>query len=268
MVLQGRGGLTVGRYEDAQAQAEAEQADRELGTVVKLLYRRGYHEAVSTLIAVDAIRPTLDSSDWGVGYFELTLVLDVDRFAEFDNSRVLEEIKTTYNEVWRGTQREVASVSLQPSLVAPGWRQDLQAFLRPGVSNQAALAPLGSNGHIADNLKFRDVAEKHLYIAFRSKQQSLPKTDTISIVPNPGVRVPGRTWEPDFLIVYKGRVGLVEVDGSSHVKKYVSDKSRDNLLYDAGFAWVDRIDVQDAENETEAQVFVDRFIARLMRQAV
>ncbi len=107
-----------------------------------------------------------------------------------------------------------------------------------------------------------------MYKAFKAKQQALPATQTITIVPNPAVRLPGRTFEPDLLIAYAGRVGLVEVDGTTHLKKWASDKNRDNLFYDAGVAWVDRIDVRDAEDETEAAVFVERFIARLMRQSV
>jgi hypothetical protein len=118
---------------------------------------------------------------------------------------------------------------------------------------------------VRDSMRFRDKAEVVLYEALKEKQHSLPVTDTISIIPNASVRVLGHTWEPDFIVVYRGRTGVIEVDGGSHRKKYASDKSRDQILEDCGISWVERIDVADAENPAECKTFVDRFLKRLVR---
>ncbi len=66
------------------------------------------------------------------------------------------------------------------------------------------------------------------------------------------------TWEPDFLVIYKGRAGIIEVDGRTHVKKWLSDGSRDCLFEDAGVAYVDHIDAADIGGPE-----VDQFLRRL-----
>ena len=257
--------MAPGSASEAEAQAADEQAERELGTVVKPLYRRGQHKAVSTLLAAQNVHVKHDHSDWGIGHFDVRLEVDVDSFDEHDDREVLDQIRAAYDEVWQVSQREVESVSLHPALVPPTWRRDVEGFLRPPVSNQAAIAPLPERAPHIDGLKFRDNGEVVMYQALKAKQQSFPHSETLTIAPNPGVRLPGRTIEPDFLVVYQGRTGVIEVDGTSHRKKWASDKSRDTLLEDSGITYVGRIDVADAEKPAEVEQFIERFLARLMR---
>ena len=117
-------------------------------------------------------------------------------------------------------------------------------------------------------MSFCDIAELTLYNAVKTKQVALPREVTFTIAPNAAVRVPGRTWEPDFLITYRGRVGIVEVDGTTHKKKYADDKGRGVILEDSGFILIMRLDVADAANPRQAEAFVDRFLLRLQRQSV
>ena len=250
---------------DAQAQYEAEQGERELGTVVKLLYRRSQHKAVSTLLATQNVHVQHEQSDWGIDYFDVQLKIDVDSFDDYDDPEVLGHIKAAYDQVWRASQRKVESVSLNPALASPNWRQNVEGFLRPPVSNQAAIAPLPERAPHVDGMRFRDNGEVVMYQALKAKQESLPGSETLTIAPNPGVRLPGRTIEPDFLVTYQGRTGVIEVDGASHRKKWASDRSRDKKLEDAGVSYVDHIDVADAENPAEARTFVERFLARLVK---
>lgn len=254
--------------EDAQAAAQDEQADRELGTVLKLLYVRGHHGAVQQLIGATSVRWDYVNRDWGITYYEVVMVVEVERFPEYQDAEASSQISAAFDEVWRGTQREVESVSVQPALVAAGWRNDVNGLLRPNGSNQAALVPLQPNALRDDSMSFRDRAELMLYNAFKARQSVLPRETTLTIVPNPAVRVPGKTWEPDFLIAYGGRAGIVEVDGTSHNKRYANDKSRDEILEDSGFALVMRLDVKDAEDPRQVEAFVDRFLRRLAQQAV
>jgi len=116
-------------------------------------------------------------------------------------------------------------------------------------------------------MSFCDIAELTPYNAVKTKQVALPREVTFTIAPNAAVRVPGRTWEPDFLIAYRGRVGIVEVDGTTH-KKYADDKSRGVTLEDSGFILIMRLDVADVANPRQAEAFVDRFLLRLQRQSV
>lgn len=62
-----------------------------------------------------------------------------------------------------------------------------------------------------------------MYEALKRAQESRPPADTITIVPLPSARVPGHTWEPDFLVAYRGRVGAIEVDGPHHTGKRAAE---------------------------------------------
>ncbi|MGY5884668.1 DUF559 domain-containing protein [Modestobacter lacusdianchii] len=238
-------------------------AERELGTAVRLLTHRDHHKAVAMLVGAQQVRVIYEDSDWGVGYYSINLVVDIASFDDFTDQQSFDAIEVAYNEVWRGSSREVRSVGVLPALVEADWRTNMNAPPPPDASNQATLAPLPERAPREDQLAFRDQAELVLYRALKAKQASLPKTETLTIIPNSGVRVPTRTWEPDFVVVYKGRAGIIEVDGSSHTKKYASDRSRDYKLEEAGFHTIRRIDVADAENPDEAEAFIESFLARL-----
>lgn len=101
-----------------------------------------------------------------------------------------------------------------------------------------------------------------MYRSLKRAQAQLPPGETLTIVPGPAVRIPAHTWEPDFLVIYKGRAGIIEVDGRTHVKKWSSDRSRDRLFEDAGVAYVDHIDAADTEGPGVDQ-FVERFLRKL-----
>jgi hypothetical protein len=238
--------------------------DRELGTVVKLLYRRGHHKAVQMILAAKKVVAREVDGDWGVSYFTLRLVMDVDHHDDARDDDALGQIMEAFNEVWNDGDRQIRHAGIRPALVPAGWREDAN-FLRARVSNQATITSLPTQAKRVDGMWFRDKAELYIYRALLEQQQALPPTQTISIAVNPSVRVSDRTWEPDFIVVYKHRSGIIEVDGTSHLKKYANDRSRDSQLEDAGFYLVDRIDVADAEKPAEARAFVERFLARLVR---
>lgn len=84
-----------------------------------------------------------------------------------------------------------------------------------------------------------------------------------SITPNPALYVAGRTWEPDFLVTFRGRVGIIEVDGASHAGRAASDKSRDRIFEDAGVAYVERLYAEDITDEDTAYEYVARFLRKL-----
>lgn len=241
------------------------QAEQELGTVIKLLWARKQEKAVTALLGANRVFPSHENSDYGTSYYDIYIEVDADRFDEYQQEDLFLHIQSAYDLVWAGTGREVSGVVLKPALVATDWRDNVDNLLRGSVSNQATLAPLPPGGKRQDNLNFRDKAELSIYQALKNKQRTLCSSANLAIVPNCAVRVDGHTWEPDFLVIYDSRAGVIEVDGASHRKKYASDKSRDALLLDAGFKHVDRIDVVDAENPQEAARFVDKFLLRLTR---
>ena len=91
----------------------------------------------------------------------------------------------------------------------------------------------------------------------------MPSDETIGIFPLAGGRLPGKTWEPDVLVTYKKRVGVLEIDGPQHNARRAMDMSRDNLWLDTGVAYVDRITVEALANPRELEAFLRKFLKRL-----
>lgn len=146
-------------------------------------------------------------------------------------------------------------------LTLAGSRPANQPRSRSGASRSARHAT--TNLFSADGLEFRTSEERTVYLALRAYQDSYPEFEKFSISPLCPTRVPGHTWELDFLVTYKGRAGVIEVDGAVHNGKWSSDRSRDRLLQDAGVAYVDRIDVDDVNRPHELDTFIRRFLKRL-----
>jgi hypothetical protein len=111
-------------------------------------------------------------------------------------------------------------------------------------------------------ITFDEPEEMSVYRALLSLQDRLPARANL-LVARAVVRVPGKNFKPDLLVVYHGRAGVIEVDGASHYARAAADRSRDRLLEDAGIAYIDHLDAESARDEKECQIFVERFINRL-----
>ncbi len=179
----------------------------------------------------------------GWTYYALVLRVEIDRF---------DTIKDAYNVVLAHSQEEVTSVVLEPSLVSRDWRERRSRARTVDVTNQGTLVPLPPKHPVMDGLSFRDHAEVMVYKALRHLQSESPSNATIGIMPNCAIRVKDFTWEPDFVVTYQGRVGVIEVDGGTHLRKRASDASREVLLQKAGVILVRRIDAVDAEKPSDA----------------
>jgi hypothetical protein len=98
------------------------------------------------------------------------------------------------------------------------WREQVASMLTgDGITNQGAReAQIGPEHPVVDGLHFTNQWEHRVYVVLRSKETSLPPTETIGIFPLPGGRVLGHTVEPDILVTYRGRTGVIEIDGPHH----------------------------------------------------
>ena len=76
--------------------------------------------------------------------------------------------------------------------------------------------------------------------------------------------MPGRTWEPDFLVVYGGRCGIIEVDGYSHQNRWVADKSHDAIYEDSGIAYIARVPAEDTDDPAVVDDHIQRFLKRVL----
>jgi hypothetical protein len=131
--------------------------------------------------------------------------------------------------------------------------------------NQAALVALPGGWLTEDRMAFRDAGELAVYRGLKRAQASRPVWDTLTIVPNPLARVAGRTLEPDFFVAYRGRCGMIAVDGDSHHGRWQSDKSKDDLYENSGIRYVNRIAVEDTNDAHLVDKFVERFLFQLLK---
>lgn len=247
----------------------ADTDDYVLGQVAVLLQQKGLTQAAALMLDVQGFEREWVNS-WE--YAEQTgiwLVMEadanlIDMFTEERMSEILEG----FREIADGGMGWIERLRIRPSKpqVGQDWRKQLSSTLTSDVTNQARRTRLQPEAPREDGLSFSNKWELGVYRVLKKKQASLPPNATIGIVPLAGARLPERTLEPDFLITYKGRAGILEVDGPHHAgsKKRANDLSRDGQFRAAGVAYIDRLDVRDVDSEKEVEQFVDAFLARML----
>jgi hypothetical protein len=200
------------------------------------------------------------------GYNEA--VLDVESFmVPRVTSERLAEIEDALNVVQDHERRSaVKQIRIREVLpvVGEGWReQPMQDLSAERPNNQARKVRLEPHRRTADGLFLTNLEEEKVYAVLRDVQQRL-KGDTVLLAPLPGVRVRETTLTPDFLIMYKGRVGVIEVDGPQHHGRFGADATRDRLLYPAGVKYVGHLLVEDLRSRESVEAFVEDFLRRLI----
>ncbi|QKV93631.1 hypothetical protein HUT19_19245 [Streptomyces sp. NA02950] len=239
------------------------KADSLLGHMAALLFQRGDTKHVQLLLLV---RNAVIEYDHDSRSDDLWLEIDPGNEAAFTDEvhahlrSVFERVsgRLDYNVPWLGFRETLPRVG-------PDWRQRLQEMMttdRP--TNQARRTMPEKPQWVMDRLAFTNHGEQRVYQALKHLQEKeLPAEETISIFPLPNGRVLGHTWEPDLLVTYRGRAGVLEIDGPDHRVRRAMDTSRDHLLRDAGIAYVDRVPVEVIDNPQELMASLKRFLRRL-----
>jgi hypothetical protein len=247
----------------------ASSDDHRLGQVAMRLDETGQRSAAALMLDVKSLDQD-GHHEYCDGCWGEHLVLEVepwlvDRFTDEWTEQILDAFNTVAD---GGPWSAVMSLRVRATRPDLGkdWRDQLSKSQMGDVSNQAVRPRLDPTNPREDNLTFTNNGELAVYRVLKAKQAALPPSQTIGIMPLGGMRVLGYTREPDFLITYQGRAGVIEVDGPQHRGKRAGDKSRDQLLVSAGVAWVDRIDVSDASNPQEVAIFVDTFLVRMLER--
>lgn len=235
-----------------------------LGYAAVLLLQRGDREAVELLLDVEN---AVVERDPDTGYdSDLWLEVAPEHRARFTED-VVDKLRQVCVEVADRRGLGVGWVDVREVLpdVGPQWREQVREQLtgkRP--TNQGRRVRTSPPRYVEDRLAFTNAGELTVYRALKQIQEKdLPREDTIGIYPLAGGRVPGHTWEPDVLVTYKGRAGVLEVDGPHHNGRKALDNTRDHLLRDAGIAFVDRVPVEALSNPTELTAVLRRFLRRL-----
>ncbi|MCF6376340.1 hypothetical protein L2K70_01840 [Nocardioides KLBMP 9356] len=246
--------------------------DQELGQTVQLLMDRGHTEAAALLLDCRIVR---------IDHVDLLFALPFDDSAPVSlcdvwvegpthvtdsiHHRMAGEIVAHLNEAFEAQHVHVREMNFTAPPVPADWRERASRRLGEGPRNQATLAPKPPDFR-ADRMSFRSAEEVKVYEALRRAQDRRPEAETLTILALPSARITGNTLEPDFVVCFKNRVGVIEVDGPHHVGKRASDTSRDRLFRYCGIAEVDHFDVTDVRDAEALDRLVEGFLWRLGKQ--
>ncbi|MFE7581073.1 hypothetical protein ACFU5Y_05835 [Streptomyces gardneri] len=248
----------------------AEQATsilhRVLGQTAFLMYEQGHGQGAALLADVERVE-LAPGNQFGDGQDAVLIAPPylVPRFT----AEVIAAIRPVLTHVAGRYGLEISGVSAAPALpeVGDDWRQILQERLAKGsVSNQASRtrAKEATPAFSREGFVFDSREEILVYEALKRAQADLPADSTISIFPLPMGRVGvGSTWTPDFLITVAGRVGIIEVDGPHHQKRFAADATRDRQWRNSGIVHIERILVEETSADADLDALVKQFLTRL-----
>ncbi|MYX17064.1 hypothetical protein GTY67_27355 [Streptomyces sp. SID8374] len=249
------------------------RCEKVLGTTAVLLHQEGDAKAAELAVMLAEL-VTLDleysGQDWGVDFYDAYLEVEphlVPQFTEESRNRIWGVMRAATRRDKFEIKEDLGVRPILPS-VGLDWRKQLKAASGTRPTNQARRVRVEPQHPMQDGLHFTNEWEYNVYQVLKEHQARLPENETIGIMPLVAVRVPQHTFEPDFLITYKGRAGVIEVDGPHHEgpKRASNDHSRARLLINAGVQWVDRLDVRDTTTKAEVEKFVSDFVSRLGRR--
>ncbi|MDQ0746897.1 hypothetical protein QF034_001128 [Streptomyces africanus] len=241
--------------------------DKVLGGSAFLLHEQGDVE-VAGLAAeaeLEELIPWSQSSDYELG-FKAVLRVEPHLFAHY-TEEALNKIAAAMR-VTMSHGETIDEIEARPSTaqVSVDWRKQFKAANGPAPNNQARRIRMEPQHPIEDGLHFTNEWERRVYMVLKERQAALSDNDTIGILPLPRMKVlKSIPVEPDFLITYRGRVGIIEVDGHYHrgPRSRSDDHSRERLIRNAGVRQIDRIDVRDSTSKEEVEKFVIDFLKHL-----
>lgn len=230
-----------------------------------LLFQRGEHDTARLLLDIPRMEVT-SGNLWAETPDSLWIEVAPETISEFGRNTV-KRIEEAFNEVCDrfGYMMSLAGIREVLPTVGPDWQDNLRQQLSGGKrpTNHARRIRIESSRPREDYLTFTNDGELTVYRALRKIQEEFPRDETIAIFPLPGGRLPRRTWEPDVLVTYKRRAGVLEIDGPHHNARRALDATRDHLWLDAGVAFVDRIPVEVLSDPKELEASLRKFLRRM-----
>jgi hypothetical protein len=248
-----------------------------LGRAVRFLIDGGDDKAAAILVESRLnirVVGVYDHDEWGDVFYRVNYVVEAPRAGydalhqlyaaegarDWDAHAVGEAIRGALNAV-TPANIEVRHIDARfdQTPAVEGWRTDVTAFLLGRETHNQASGP--GPMRMWENLRFRSESEKRVAQALDAAgAMFLPNCR--ARVTDDGVR---RTVEPDFLVCWKGRVGILEVDGEPFhpPTRTVHDHARDRIFKTHGITVVEHFDASECF-EQPAEV-VRKFLALLER---
>jgi hypothetical protein len=148
----------------------------------------------------------------------------------------------------------VSDIIVTPVLSTdPDWRVSARTYLTGGGVNNQGNVMIGKRPQILhDELWFRHIEEQYIYEALLRRGH--PFMPLPVVMRANGKKRPNgvnRRIEPDFCILYKGRLVILEIDGGSHWETPVDADKRVMFLREQG-AIIRRISADDCEDVEKA----------------
>jgi hypothetical protein len=162
----------------------------------------------------------------------------------------LDDLDRIFRPVIRGPAErgDLVKVRIRLENVDPDWRKKAAAAIGPGKPlNQGTFA----SGETYRGLRFASYSE--VVIA-----KELDERDVLYFPLPVGVRLKNRA-EPDFLVVHKGKVGVLEVHGAPyHPATRAADDHRRSIFFERAGIFVKVFDAKECRENTK--LVVDTFL--------
>jgi hypothetical protein len=238
------------------------QGEATISLAAHLLVGRGHDKIVGLLLDVDRIE--VDPGEHDYSSDDLWLEVAPEHMTGFTTD-VVQKIRDACDEVEKRKDYGVWFAGAREILpeVGPGWQDNLRQLLGGKPTNHARRIQNEPPRWVDDGLSFTNDGELKVYKTLKKIQAMYPGDDSIGIFPLAGGRLPGRTWEPDCLVTYRKRAGVLEIDGPHHNARRAMDMTRDSLWLDAGVAFVYRIPVEALSDPRELEASLRKFLKRL-----
>lgn len=233
-----------------------------LGTVVRLFasYGAAREVAILTYSSAEIVETGFDSWNGGVTYYNLFLHLPINLYTQVEPS--IDEIsKAIFDKIQvvlkNNDHESLNEVVLTPAVVDdPQWREKASSWLNGSkVTNQGRVRSDNVAPLTQDGLLFRSPPEIHVYKAL--------KACGVSFAPLPVFIRGGDSYsriEPDFVIVYKGILMVLEVDGDTvHTETPSEAQARTRTLQYEG-VYVERISASECNTPQKAQEIITKII--------
>ncbi|WP_217181289.1 DUF559 domain-containing protein [Streptomyces sp. AC495_CC817] len=237
-----------------------------LGTSALLMQHQGATETAELIADVTSVDVRLWDTQFDQEGYRIVLVVEPRLYPLYDEA-AQQSIKRAMSMILGPAGKDIDEFHVRPEIprLASGWREQVKSVNGPRPSNQGRKPRLEPRHWVEDQLYFTNQYEQQLYQVLKKRQAALPDNETIGIMPLGGMRVRRRVLEPDFLITYRGRVAVIELDGPHHRDRASADHSRDRQLRHAGVSFVERLNVEEVNTLSEVEKFVDDFLAQFGR---
>jgi hypothetical protein len=233
-----------------------------LGTLARLFAAEGAAQevAVLTYSKPEVVESHYDNWNGGTTYYSLILEVPLNLYPQIESRKAeLEAVifKKLEIIVSKTPADAFGAVRISPAILEdPQWREKATAWLSGSkVSNQGRVRSDNVAPLTTDGLIFRSQPEIHMYKAFKSKG--------ISFAPLP-VFVRGgadyRRIEPDFVLIQRGIMMVVEVDGDTvHQETPAEAHARTTMLLHEGVHF-ERIRASECDSPEKAKNAADKIL--------